>query len=240
MFVFRDPVEVMVSNLKSLSAAPCVRIPRQEKARKAAKLGTGPKGSPRRPNGGGGGRGGGGGGGGGGGPFGQVRKTLDDLHQEQAEKDSLERDGGSGGGRRRLMGGWAAATTTTAQGGGAVYPSPDAGNGAIALWEEDGEEEEAEEGGSDWGSFGSVSCDSYTSGGVLDPFGSPLPASAFPSQSPALDAEVAAQQDRRLLSPSKRSSQLTMDMTMECADWLKVRENGGNRPGRSATGSDGG
>lgn len=30
IFVFRDPVEVMVSNLKSLAQGPCVRIPRQE------------------------------------------------------------------------------------------------------------------------------------------------------------------------------------------------------------------
>ncbi|CAM9958835.1 unnamed protein product, partial [Ectocarpus sp. 8 AP-2014] len=30
VFVFRDPVEVMVSNLKSYAGAPCVRIPRQE------------------------------------------------------------------------------------------------------------------------------------------------------------------------------------------------------------------
>ncbi|CAN0121879.1 unnamed protein product, partial [Pylaiella littoralis] len=38
IFVFRDPVEVMVSNLKSFAAAPCVRIPRQEKLRKARKM----------------------------------------------------------------------------------------------------------------------------------------------------------------------------------------------------------
>lgn len=38
VFVFRDPVEVMVSNLKSFAGAPCVRIPRQTKLRENGKI----------------------------------------------------------------------------------------------------------------------------------------------------------------------------------------------------------
>lgn len=226
VFVFRDPVEVMVSNLKSFASAPCVRIPRQEKARLAAKL-AGPKGSPRGPK----GRKGGGGGGG---------QTLDALRQ-QRKKGALGPGGGRGG--RRLSatgggggndraegeegngGGWMA--DTMAQ-GGAVYPLPDAESGVVALWEEEEEEEEEgeEDGGGDCDPFASVSWNSYTSGG-LDSLGAPLPVSAFPSHSLGLDSEVSAQQDQRILLPSKRSpQQLTMNMTMECADWLKVRQKG--------------
>ncbi len=129
VFVFRDPVEVMVSNLKAFSGAPCVRIPRQEKARladKQAKLaaGGGERGGGREGGGGGGGGPGGRSGAGGGGPG--FRKSLEerkDLRREKKGKflrDGVGRFGGGegGGGRktRRIL----AAAGETASGGGAA------------------------------------------------------------------------------------------------------------------------
>ena len=153
---------------------------------------------------------------------------------------------GRGGGRDDRAergegdGEWTSDATTQ---GGAVYPSPDADGGAVALWEEyedeykeEYEEEEEEEEG-DCDLFGSVSWNSYTSG-VFDSPGASLPRADFPScRPPAVESEAATQQDRRLLLPKKRSSQeLTMDMAMECADWLKVngvRGKGRDRKSRS-------
>eukprot|EP00752_Nemacystus_decipiens_P013496 g11955.t1 len=226
VFVFRDPVEVMVSNLKSFAGAPCVRIPRQEKARKAAK-GAGPKGGARGAKGKnveGAGRGGGAGRLGASGPG---MKALQAQRQEKKQKAALGGPGGDrdgGGETRRLSAtGGGGDGDIHAEGDGADGEwTVDADSGAVALWEEDGEEgEEEEDGGGDCDLFGSVSWNSYTSDGV-DSLGAPLPEAAFPSCRPlALESEVADQQARRL-QKRRPSQELTMDMTMECADWLKA------------------
>eukprot|EP00903_Cladosiphon_okamuranus_P016016 g14788.t1 len=221
VFVFRDPVEVMVSNLKSLAGAPCVRIPRQEKARLAAKLGgAGPRGPPRGPKGrkgvGGGGGGGGRGNSGSGdyGASGRVRQRLDAVRRERDDERGAPGLGG-GRGRRGLSatgGGWGDWMADTTAEEGSVYPLTDSESGVVAFW--DGEEDEGEGEGDD-DLFGGGTWDSFTSGGS--------DSLVTPSWPASLESSVAAQQDRRILLTSKRSPQkLTMNMTMECADWLKA------------------
>lgn len=132
VFVFRDPVEVMVSNLKNLDAGPCVRIPRQEVIKKNLLQ---EKIVEMRDGDGDGGDGGGGGGRGDGGAKrgGGANKTrrlpvqTDENRysrrlsgsgtwqawEEEGEEDGLESPGGSGAGGVDFvvnngveMGGW--------------------------------------------------------------------------------------------------------------------------------------
>ncbi|CAM9345981.1 unnamed protein product [Scytosiphon promiscuus] len=228
IFVFRDPVEVMVSNLKSLAGAPCVRIPRQEKLRKSSKITKRPKakGGPVKP----------------GLPRGPAIENVRERLRGQQGLEPLGRNAWGGGGRRgrRMLevaeaghaanGGaglaeedWglasASAVAEWARGDGGA-PSLPHEDGGVAFWQGDGdwgEEEEEEEGEGDCDPFDSVSWNGDRAG--VDSCSSS--AEAFAAPEFAFGQEGDEERWRRLI-PSKRSAQqLTMNMTMECADWLK-------------------
>lgn len=187
VFVFRDPVEVMVSNLKSFTGAPCVRIPRQEKMRKAGK--GGPKSPPvknRRP--------------------GVTRGKFP-------------------GNRRGLQGGRGGAE----MGVGVVgyqdaVSSPDMDINALSRGGEGGQ------GGVSGGAGGSrgevfeesVSWNGFTDGG-FDSFGVPFSGMVLGGDG---EGEWGGGDGRRSLKPIGASKfKLSANMTTECADWLKVRDD---------------
>ncbi|CAM9565176.1 unnamed protein product [Ectocarpus sp. 8 AP-2014] len=94
----------------------------------------------------------------------------------------------------------------------------------IAVWEEE-EEEEVEEGDSDF--YASVSWSGGISGGIES---SDLPlypaayssAAALFERSPWESAAFGADEGRRSLATKKTGQMLTMNMTMECANWLQA------------------
>ena len=193
----------MVSNLKSLAGAPCVRIPRQEKLRQNAK---GTKKSQHLLLGGAGG----------------LRSHLGASRGEAGGGKGAMK--GQGGKARRLGGG----------GGGTK---------SIALRGE-GEEEGGTRGerGDGWDVFGSVSWNGDASG-EFDVLGVPLPGLiGSPSAGSAANATAVAPTSaaalyggswgaprrggRRLpAAQARQPAALTMSMSVECADWLKVKEH---------------
>lgn len=240
VFVFRDPVEVMVSNLKSYAGAPCVRIPRQDRLRKQASK------KFKTP--------------GGGYPATAKSRTVRDAalrdrrpkfgREWGQERFGREPKGVRGGGKKSrslveaaggVLGGSAPREelTTTANG-------LDVGSGGgsdafsetrtdVAVWEEEEVEEEGDSsayaGSVSWGS--DVSWGGDISGGIessdlpLYPTLHPSSAAAAPLLEPspwesAAAAAFGADEERRSLATKKTGQLLNMNMTMECADWLQV------------------
>lgn len=204
IFVFRDPVEVMVSNLKSLAGAPCVRIPRQEKLRKSSKIAKRPKG--KSPP----------------GKAGLIGAPLGDNLRERFQGHDALAGKAWGGGDRRLAAGnsgaGGSATVLAMASGEGEASSLLLEDGSAVLWEGGYDEEEG-----DCDPFDSVSWngDFAAGGGGGGSCSSPVE-DAF-----ALELGEGEERWRRRRLVAKRTvQQLTMNMTMECADWLKV---GGRR-----------
>lgn len=199
VFVFRDPVEVMVSNLKSYSGAPCVRIPRQEKLRKAGLGGKNPALKKYRP--------------------GVSRGKL--PPRRRSLRDGGVRETGEGTG--------VAAKAAVDYYGDrrhghrydAVSPPPGVNN---ASWEGsvNSRREVFDE---------SVSWNGFTDGG-FDSFGVP-----FSGMRGGDEGEHDGGDGRSLKLVGASKFKLTMNMTVECADWLKV---GADRWGVGGEGRGGG
>ncbi|CBJ48553.1 conserved unknown protein [Ectocarpus siliculosus] len=233
VFVFRDPVEVMVSNLKSYAGAPCVRIPRQEKLRKQAsrkfkKLG------------------------GGGEPAMLKSKAARDAAALQKTRPKFGRgrgrgsepwgrepEGVRGGGKRSrslveaavVLGGSAPGEGVTATANGVAAGGGGGGDDAfserdtgVVVWEEEEEEEEVEDGDSDF--YASVSWSGGISGGIessdLPLYPAAYSSAALFEPSPWESAAFGADERRRSLATKKTGQMLTMNMTMECANWLQA------------------
>lgn len=204
VFVFRDPVEVMVSNLKSFGGAPCVRIPRQEKLRKDGKLkanGALPKGSDKF----GGGRG-------------KVPRGT-----------SLQKPFVGPGPHRRGQGRRLAQAGAEVVG---VHASAGRGEGTGGGWDGEGDWDGDVFGSVSWNGVGYgnastdwglhhelASPDSSRSRG--SPGGVSVSTALRGGGGGALDASDV--DGRRLVGKKAGVSMtLTPDMTMECADWLQV------------------
>lgn len=231
VFVFRDPVEVMVSNLKSYAGAPCVRIPRQEKLRKQASRkfenlgGREPamlKSKAARD-------------------AAALRETRPKFGRGRGREPwGREPEGVRGGGKRSrslvevavVLGGSAPGEGVTATangvaagggggGGGDAFSEIDTG---IVVWEEEEEEEEVKDGDSDF--YASVSWGGGISGGIessnLPLYPAVYSSAALFEPSPWESAAFGADEGRRSLARKKPGQMLTMNMTMECANWLQV------------------
>lgn len=230
IFVFRDPVEVMVSNLKSLAGAPCVRIPRQEKLRKKGKISKRPTGkaAPGKTKGGlVGGPG-----------MESLKQRLREQQQQQQQGRESGGDGAWGGGDRRMerrlaaaggavdggvggVGGSALAVGAVEGVGSSFLPLEE---GSVVLWE-DGRAGVAEEEG-DCDPFHSESWNGDYGGD--DSCSPPAGAGAFASAGVefAFAEEGEGERWRRMLASKRAAQQLTMNMTIECSDWLKVNSMG--------------
>lgn len=196
MFVFRDPVEVMVSNLKSYAGAPCVRIPRQEKLRKAGVGGKKPASKKYRPG-----------------------VSRGKPPRRRSLREGGVRETGEGAGME--------GAAVDYYGGhrhdhrhDAVSPPPGVNN---ASWEGivNSRREVFDE---------SVSWNGFTDGG-FDSFGVP-----FSGMRGGDEGEHDGGDGRSLKLVGASKFKLTMNMTVECADWLKVGpDRGGEGGGKQQT-----
>ena len=186
VFVFRDPVEVMVSNLKSFVGAPCVRIPRQEKLRQAANKKLSP------PV----------------GPAAGLQINPDIFRGRVVGRGAGLRE--QGGGRRRRLDG---------ERGGLEQASPQS-NGTVGHALQEGIE------GDEPFTLTSLSSNGLAGFGIGSGIGG---VGAWEGIGDLYDehgdrGEPRAAENRRVLveTLNKKSMKLTMNMSMECADWLMV------------------